>query len=611
MGEIRILSDRVANQIAAGEVVERPAAVIKELIENSIDAGASKIEIEFRNGGKSYLRVEDNGLGMNPDQALMSLERHATSKIRKASDLNEVKTFGFRGEALPSISSVSRFVLRTRSTAGTEGCEIFLNGGKMIHVKECGMPPGTRIEVSHLFNSVPGRRKFLKTEVTESAHIIHFSKLYALAHSKIEFSLMENGRTLFRSPACDDSLDRVREIFGKGLAESLAPISVTQDGLNFEGLIGKPGNSRSTRKEMIFFVNHRPVESKTLSYSVLEAFHNYIPKGRFPLAILFLSVDASLVDVNVHPAKREIRFREEGRIRGFIIESLLAKNKELSGAFELGAEKIDLEKDGISGKLVPQINPRVLELYQKTRPSLESIERKEKDINSNSETSQAVQSFPEKSPEAAAFGNILADKIVGFRKDPQAVWHFLDHCHGELALFSTPDGIIALHTKAAYERIQFEDLEDAFSGNESSESQTLLFPESFELDGLDSKNLKKSLEVLRTIGFWIEEFGRNFYRLESCPKWLEPAVALKFVMDFIDIAREEGSQIKTEQFAKKVLARQATRTSAKKEQFSDEQVIELVEKLFECRNPYVCPVGKPTHFEIPKREFENRLMRKL
>ena len=183
MGDIRILTDRVANQIAAGEVVERPAAVVKELIENSIDAEATKIELEFRNGGKSYLRIEDDGHGMTQDQALLSLERHGTSKIRKASDLNEISTFGFRGEALPSISSVSRFVMRTRAKTSKEGSEIFVNGGKLVHVKDCGMPPGTRIEVSHLFNSVPGRRKFLKTESTESTHIIHLAKLYALASS--------------------------------------------------------------------------------------------------------------------------------------------------------------------------------------------------------------------------------------------------------------------------------------------------------------------------------------------------------------------------------------------------------------------------------------------
>ena len=356
MPKIRILEDRVANQIAAGEVVERPASVAKELIENSIDAQATKIEIEFRNGGKSYLRVEDNGCGMNADQALLSLERHATSKIRKASDLNEIRSFGFRGEALPSIASVSRFTMRTRSSSRDEGNELLINGGKLVHVKECGMPEGTRVEVAHLFNSVPGRRKFLKTENTEATHLIHLTKLYALAHSQISFSLMEGSRTLFRSPACERVEDRVREIFGKGLAEALIPISANSQGIELDGLVGKPGYSRSTRKEMIFFVNNRPVESKTISYSVLEAYHTFSPKGRFPPAILFVSMDPELIDVNVHPSKREIRFRNESQVRSFLVESLLSHNRDFSGVVDKGFDKPDLEMDPIAGKMVPKVD---------------------------------------------------------------------------------------------------------------------------------------------------------------------------------------------------------------------------------------------------------------
>ena len=354
MSSIRILADRVANQIAAGEVVERPASVVKELLENSLDAGAKRIEVEFRNGGKSYIRVEDDGHGMSQDQALLSLERHATSKIREAGDLTKVKTFGFRGEALPSIASVSRFTMRTRSSSEKEGCEIFVNGGKMIHVKDCGMPPGTRIEVAHLFNSVPGRRKFLKTVVTESTHLMHLAKLYALAHPQISFSLLEGGRTIFKSPACKDLEDRVREIFGKAFAERLGPVKSENDRMALFGLIGNPGQSRSTRKEMLFFVNHRPVDSKTLSYATIEAYHTFIPKGRFPPAILFLELEPSSLDVNVHPSKKEIRFREEANVRNFVLTSLLKRNQNLGGdAKVLIPSEIKLEKDQSSNKLVP------------------------------------------------------------------------------------------------------------------------------------------------------------------------------------------------------------------------------------------------------------------
>ena len=301
---------------------------------------------------------------MSQDEALLSLERHATSKIRKASDLNEVQTFGFRGEAIPSISSVSRFTMRTRCIENPEGNEILINGGKMIHVKECGMPRGTRIEVAHLFNSVPGRRKFLKTEVTESSHIIHLSKLYALAHPNITFSLLEGGRTIFRSPACEDLVDRVREIFGKSLAETLTPIEVLGEKIKLSGLLGKPGFSRPTRKEMMFFVNRRPVDSKTISYSLLEAYHTYAPKGRFPPAVLFIHLDPSLVDVNVHPSKRELRFREEASVRTFLIKSIIKFIKEFSGEITPEDSHVDVEQDPISGQFVPKIDGNIMQRFK-------------------------------------------------------------------------------------------------------------------------------------------------------------------------------------------------------------------------------------------------------
>ena len=606
MPQIRILTDRVANQIAAGEVVQRPAAVAKELIENSIDAGATRIEIEFRNGGKSYLRIEDDGKGMEPDQALLSLERHATSKIRKASDLNEIQTFGFRGEALPSISSVSRFVLRTRPSSMQEGSEIFMNGGKMIHVKECGMPPGTRIEVSHLFNSVPGRRKFLKTEATESTHIIHLSKLYALAHPQIEFTLLEGGRTIFRSPVCKDSHERVREIFGRNLAEVLAPISIQKNDLILEGLVGKPGQSRSTRKEMIFFVNRRPVESKTMTYAVLEAYHTYAPKGRFPPAILFLEMDPEQVDVNVHPAKREIRFRDESRVRTFLMESLLNRNKELSSRIEFSAAQMNLEKDGDSGRLVPQIDPTAMDIFKKERGQ-DSKSTPIPDLFSGGEI-EANQKEKEKSSSNESQTGL---KRVGPRDASTGIWRFLDQSHGDLAIFSTPDGVLFFHARAAYDRVLYEQLEDAFQDSNKSDSQALLFPESLELDGIDQKNLVDSLDHLRSVGFELEEFGRNFFRVEGCPQWVDPEKALQFLKDFLEIARESGGTMNPEKFSKEVLVSRATHDQSNRKGFSDQEIIRLAEQLLTCRNPFSCPKGKPTFYEIPKREMEERFKRNL
>lgn len=613
MPDIRILPDRVANQIAAGEVVERPAAVVKELLENSIDASATKIEIEFRNGGKSYIRVEDNGLGMNADQALLCLERHATSKIRKASDLDQVQTFGFRGEALPSISSVSRFTLRSKKNGDNQGNEILINGGKMIHVKECGMPNGTRIEVAHLFNSVPGRRKFLKTEITESSHIIHLAKLYALAHPRITFSLVDGSRTIFRSPACEDLLDRVREIFGKSLAESLSTLDIKADAMGLGGLLGKPGYSRPTRKEMLFFVNRRPVESKTMSYSLLEAYHTYAPKGRFPPAVLFLKIDPSLVDVNIHPAKREIRFREEAKVRFFLIESILKSIKELSGDRSLPPKEIELEKDS-SGQIVPKIEDHLLERFKLARPSDNSqVTRGRSEFalpTAPSGEKGEVENLTTSTPnnfEPDGFSNQI---VVGLRSDMNVSWRLLDHSHGDMAVFTTPQGIVGFHCRAAYERVHFEQLEDSFAKDRECASQSLLLTESIELDGVASDFLQKSIPELSAIGFRVEEFGRNFFRIQACPVWLNPEQALSYLKDFVEIASDGGGG-KFEIYVKEAMIKQATKNLGLGSSFSQNEIVQLANQLLACRNPYTCPQGRPVYFELPIRDFETRFRRKL
>src|SRR5262245_5018842 len=330
MAKVRILSDRVANQIAAGEVIERPAAVVKELVENALDAGATRIEVEFRHGGRALMRVEDNGHGMSRDDALLALERHATSKIAEAADLDQLTSYGFRGEALPSIASVSRFELQTRESGADAGTEILINGGKFVHVRDCGRPVGTRIEVTHLFNSVPARRKFLKTDQTEAAHIVHCVRLYALACPRTAFTLIEDGRVIFRSPECRTLEERIAEIFGRQISESLLPIECTEESLRLTGLIGRPGVGRATRHEMIVFVNARPVDSRTLNYALIESYNESLPRGRYPLAFVFFECDPAAVDVNVHPAKREVRFRSEPQVRGFVIRSVLQRLRDIA-----------------------------------------------------------------------------------------------------------------------------------------------------------------------------------------------------------------------------------------------------------------------------------------
>ncbi|HXP36018.1 MAG TPA: DNA mismatch repair endonuclease MutL, partial [Chthoniobacterales bacterium] len=316
MSRIRLLPETVASQVAAGEVVERPASVVKELVENSIDAGARKIDILIRRGGISMMRVVDDGYGMDRDDALLSLERHATSKIRSVSDLEAIGTLGFRGEALPSIASVSRFRLTTREPDAVAGTEIVVNGGKIDIVRDGGEAPGTQVEVRSLFYNVPARRKFLRAENTESRNIEHQLHLQAIGHAQIAFTFARDDRVVFQLPATTTLTDRIRDLYGNELWQQLIRLDGSGSSqIRISGLIGQAGLSRQTRAQQLIFVNGRAIESPLITTAVREGYHTALMKGQYPVTFLFLELDPGAVDVNVHPAKREVRFRDPNGVR--------------------------------------------------------------------------------------------------------------------------------------------------------------------------------------------------------------------------------------------------------------------------------------------------------
>jgi len=606
MSSIRLLTDRVANQIAAGEVVERPAAVVKELIENSLDAGAGRIEVEYRNGGKSYLRVEDDGHGMLPDEAMLSLERHATSKIREAGDLQRITSFGFRGEALPSIASVSRFVMRTRARGEESGSEIMVNGGKLVHQKDCGMPEGTRIEVARLFNSVPVRRKFLRTDATEAAHVCRLARLYAMAHPETAFTLLENGRTIFRSPTCSDLRERLREIFGGGFTDELIEVEAESEVFSLRGLMGKPGVGRSTRQEMIFMINNRPVDSKALSYAVIEAYHTYAPKGRYPPAFLFLRMDPSAVDVNVHPTKREVRFRDEGKLRAFIIRAINDRLREIAtGAvprsFSAEADPVQGSDGAVASIPVPDLSfiPGDSLLSPAGKAGLEPPHPPEESHP------------PDSSGKLETMEQTPLTRVAGQRDDPRASWRFLGKLSGDLALFQTREGLVVLHCRAAIERVRFEETEDAFSEEASCDGQRLLLPIPLELDAFGNEALETHLPMLNKLGFAVEEFGRNFHRIEAAPAWLEPRDAEIFLRDLIALAKERGGSAAKALSRDEFIRMLALRGGSGGTGYEESEIITLVDQLLRCRNPLTCPQGLPTYLEYGRREWETRFGRRF
>ena len=581
MSSIRILPDRVANQIAAGEVIERPVAVVKELVENSLDAGATRIEVEFRNGGKSYIRIEDNGKGMSPDEALLSLERHATSKIREAVDLNEVSSFGFRGEALPSIASVSRFTLRTRAEGWEHGTEIKINGGKLIEKKDCGMPVGTVIEVAQLFNSVPARRKFLKTDPTESAHITYNTRLFAVAHPRVAFRVLDSGRTIFQSPACEDLRDRIAEIWGRSLADDLISVDVSdpKTGYRLAGLTAKPGVGRSTRRELVTLVNRRPVDSRTLGYAVLDAYHGRIQKGRYPPAFLFLEIEPQEVDVNVHPAKREVRFRNDGAIRRFVLGAITDTLRVASEAerprAELRAPASENEVDSLPTS-IPTGHPVSIPMTPRTA----------------------------KTPLTSTITG--SQKLAESAKVSTPSWRLISILKGQYGLFDTPRGLVMLHLRYADQRVRFERILKSYKES-TPPSQRLLIPHTVELEPLASEALLTHLDLINNQGFQVEEFGRHFYRIEALPTWLELEQAEGFVRDMVDLIRQRGGSRKQSELVWESVAKLAVEGSyRRKDNVSEAAVQQLAETLLACETPHTSPFGKPTFSEISWSEWERR-----
>jgi DNA mismatch repair protein MutL len=591
MSVIRILTDRVANQIAAGEVIERPAAVVKELVENSLDAGATRVEVEFRAGGRALIRVVDNGCGMTQEDALLSLERHATSKLVETADLDRLGTFGFRGEAVPSIASVSHFELQTRVGSASAGTEIVINGGKFVHVRECGLAPGTRITVSHLFNSVPARRKFLKTDATESAHIIQTVRLYALACPATAFVLIEDGRVLFQSPVCTTLAERVGEIFGRQLVADLLPVAMAETGLKLSGLIGKPGVNRSTRHELLMFVNRRPVDSRTLNYALIESYATALAKGRYPVAVLFLELDPAAVDVNVHPAKREVRFRSEGAVRGFVIRAVLQRLREW-------------------GAPAPRVEPASAGQVRLAAP----------DIMPGDPVSLAAPATVNLPPTAFVIKPPAPPAIVRTAVAPLAVsapsasaallgWRFLGTAHSDYALWETPSGLMVLDRRAAHERVWFERLEMQFKQGAVA-SQRLLFAIPVEFDAIASALLTDQLAFLQRHGFAVAEFGRNFFRIEAVPVWLESSDAVIFLRDIIGLMRDGQLDGKNLDLARTALAQLAAQQAVRLPSSHNEtEALALVAQLFACTQPHTSPAGRPTHFELSRGELLRRFQR--
>ena len=677
MNRIRLLPDHVANQIAAGEVVERPASVVKELVENSLDARATRVIVEIQAGGRSLIRVTDDGIGMSRDDALLSLERHATSKIQRAEDLAAIATMGFRGEALPSIASVSRFTLTTRErdSGSPEGTQIVINGGKIIEVKAAGTATGTSIEVRQIFFNLPARRKFLRTEETEAAHIQHYLTLAALAYPEVAFTLQKDGRVVWQLPALkagteiNERLTALRERLRaiSGIEQRWLPVDFTgtldnqiepEESESFEiatairpaleprpstlriwGFIGAPGVSRSTRADQHVFVNRRPVENRGLNFALLEGYHTALMKGRYPVCCLFLEIDPAAVDVNIHPAKREVKFHREREVRQLVAEAVrqtllkyheggsLARSPQSAvHSTQSSATNLPLEAIGrtLEAKPAPELStPSLPKFPLPPKPAREwptfPIEQPPLKMG----FAQPLPGPPHPTPPTRTEAGpspldalAVPNQSEGGRPSSTPVPLLnvplrLVGVIGRLYVVLESDrGLVLLDQHAAHERILFEQMLNRLEQKQQADSQKLLLPETVELSARDANFLREQLPDLTRLGVGLSEFGERTFLLDALPPFVKVSDARRFVLELVDELKAAGQSVNSLRLGEHTIAKTVCRHAVKaNDPLAGAELENLVADLRRCAMPYTCPHGRPTLIEMNFRELEKKFGR--
>jgi DNA mismatch repair protein MutL len=645
MNRIRLLPEHVANQIAAGEVVERPASVVKELVENAIDAQATRITVEIQAGGRSLIRVIDDGLGMNRDDALLSLERHATSKIQKAEDLTSIATMGFRGEAIPSIASVSRMTITTREreSDNPEGTQVVINGGKILEVKAAGCAPGTAFEVRQLFFNLPARRKFLRSEETEKAHIQHYLTLIALAYPHIACTFVQDGRVVWQLPAIsagqskENRIRAVEERFAALYSRDIAlvPVDFTshvqdrtmdEDGViegpeavSIWGIIGSPGVSRSTRDDQHLFVNRRPVENRGLNFALVEGYHTMLMKGRYPLCCLFLEINPALVDVNIHPAKREVKFRQEQSIRRVVTEAVreaLLKHHQRQEQSRpqpqapppprRAPEPFALKNP----EPVPETAPFPNFVPAPTGKPIASWPRHPEPsspappLNTTSQD-EVASAAPDPAPVPARI-NLPPAKPVPLLEVPLRILGVIGRLY---VILESDRGLVLLDQHAAHERVLFEQMLTRVEKGEAP-SQRLLLPETVELSPRDANFLRQQISILTKLGVGISEFGDRTFLLDALPPFVKASSPKKFVLEVIDSLKSAGQEVNSWRLGEAVVAKTVCRHAVKaNDPLAQPELEHLLEDLRRCAMPYTCPHGRPTLIEMNYRELEKKFGR--
>lgn len=594
---IRILRESVANQIAAGEVVERPASVVKELVENSIDAESKRILVTVRHGGRELIQVNDDGYGMASDEALLSLERHATSKIWNAEDLASIGSLGFRGEALPSIAAVSKFVLRTRTSDADHGVEIFVEGGTIRRVTDIPCTAGTEIAVRRIFFNLPARRKFLRTPQTELGHIVDTITNLGLAHDNIQFRLLHNDSLILDMSDRRGFTNRVIQLLGSEVAKDLIELSWSSSICRVEGMIGNPRRTMAGRRHQRFFVNGRPVHNATLSNALYGAYRRKIPDRRHPIAFIRLRISPDLVDVNVHPAKSEVRFHNPNEVHNSV---LCAVQRALDTTLHMDLHPETRHQIGGQSR-EPAIIP--------DRPIWGSLPIQTR-IFPEGKRVQLTDSAGGESVEKAAEVELPAriDLLPGKKSEPdfrfrEPAFRIIGQLHSTFILIEQGEDLLIVDQHTAHERILYDELSAAKRDSDTS-VQRLLIPVILELSPRDVRILMRYLPDYTALGFRIEPFGPNTFRILSAPSVLPTSELSLLLQDLIDDFQEMGYSDRHAERMDKMITQIACKSAIKANTpLSKVQVEALVNKLLSTSQPATCPHGRPIVMRVTNHDI--------
>ena len=577
MGNIVLLDDLTINKIAAGEVIERPVNVVKEVVENSIDAGANKIVIEIKKGGKQLIKIIDNGKGIQKDDMDIAIERHATSKLRKIEDLEIIYTMGFRGEALASIASISKLTIISKTANDEFGNKLVAEAGDIIEKEEFGTQLGTTIIVENLFYNVPVRYKFLKQDATEFKYIKDWVQKEAFSNPSISFKLINDGNTVFQTSGNGKIEDIVYQIYGKELKENLVKVNYEEDSIKITGVVGNTRIARDSRKDQIIFLNKRNVRNQILSNSADQAFKGSVGIGKYGFFILNLEMPANFYDINVHPTKMEVRFEDENKIYKIFYHAI--KSAILSKDF-LGNNENEQNEKYITNEFDFLTN--------------HFIENKE---NNNYFSKIAYNANKSK--------NVLEDNDLIYRKTQREVkYKYIGIIFKTFIIVEIENELYLIDQHAAHERLLYEQIKDNYKNHISSNSQMMLIPEVYNLTHKEFEFVKQNLEMFKTYGFDLEIFGENAVKVNGIPDIEYRSKSKNIFLEILDeMITNERVSLKDveERFVATVACKAAVKANM---DLTQEEVDYLIQNLLKLKNPYTCPHGRPTTIKLNEKDLK-------